>query len=33
MNTDMSQIIVNTACCSCCFFQTDGRLIVLYTAA
>ena len=24
--------IVNTACCSCCLFQSDGRLIVLRTA-
>ena len=33
MNTHMNQIIVNTACCSCCLFQTDGRLIVLRAAA
>jgi len=32
-NTHRKQIIVNTACCSCCLFQTDGRLIVLRAAA
>ena len=33
MKLNMNQIIVNTLCCSCCLFQTDGRLIVLPTAA
>ena len=32
MNAHRKQIIVNTACCSCCLFQSDGRLIVLRTA-
>ena len=33
MNMYMNQIIVNTLCCPCCLFQTDGRLIVLPAAA
>lgn len=33
MNTYVNRIIVNTASCSCCHFQTDGRLIVLRAAA
>ena len=32
MNAHRKQIIVNTACSSCCLFQSDGRLIVLRTA-
>lgn len=33
MDPRMNQVIVNTASCSCCLFQTDGRLIVLRAAA